>query len=156
MKRSKDRETIDRLVKATGCQNKSDLARYLEITPQRITEAMGRGKISEAWFYKIAYRTGRRVEWLRTGQGPEFLDEAAAEEVEFGRSALVRELTEAMDHLDEEEQAAIRRAVEILKTGPLDVRQHLMGQLKLLARMAPKPPGKKARAYSRGGGGRVG
>jgi hypothetical protein len=81
---------IERLIKATGCKSQRELAAYLEVTPGYITNAVRRDKIPEAWLYKVGLRTRRRVEWLLTGQGPEFLNEAAAEAVDFGRSALVR------------------------------------------------------------------
>ena len=66
----KPRDILDRLLLATECETQAALAKRLGVAPQRIVEALGRGSISETWLYRIAYETGHRVEWLRTGRGP--------------------------------------------------------------------------------------
>lgn len=45
---------------------------------------MAKGKIPDSWLYKVAYQTGRRVEWLQTGQGPEFAETVAELKHHYG------------------------------------------------------------------------
>ena len=130
---SKLRVTLERLMAVTGVDTQVALAEHLEVPPSSITDALRRGKIPEGWIFKIAYLTKRRVEWLRTGEKPEFQDETSAEETHaFGRSATLKRLVEALETMDEEEQRTIERCAEALRVGDHDIRQHLIGQLKLL------------------------
>lgn len=66
---AKHSEIIDRLLLAGGFPSQAALARSLDITPQRITEALRRGKIPDLWVYRVAYQTGFRAEWIQTGRG---------------------------------------------------------------------------------------
>lgn len=128
---------IRRFQAATGCATLVELAKYLEVHPSRINEVIRRGKIPDTWLYKIAYRTRRNEDWLKTGAGPEFIDGAAAEAAaEFGRTAAAREVIEAMEHMDEEEQQATRQFLNILKVGDMKVRRHIIGQVALLDDLA--------------------
>lgn len=54
-----------RLIEAIGGRTQADLARYLGIAPPQVTAALQRGRIPERWLYRVAYETGRSVEWLR-------------------------------------------------------------------------------------------
>lgn len=65
-------DIIRRLIDSALSKNQAGLAAYLGISPSKITDAMRRGAIPEAWLYKVAYRTGYSVEWLRTGRGEKF------------------------------------------------------------------------------------
>ena len=62
-------DIVKRLIDASMSKNQAGLASYLEISPSKITDAVRRGSIPQAWLYKIAYRTGYNVEWLKTGRG---------------------------------------------------------------------------------------
>jgi SOS-response transcriptional repressor LexA len=64
------RDIISRLLSAGGYLSQSALARRLDVAPQRITDAISHGQIPELWIYHVAYHTGVRAEWLRTGRGP--------------------------------------------------------------------------------------
>jgi hypothetical protein len=141
-------DILNRLMRSVLVETRGELADALEIKQQSINSALDRGDIPEAWLYKVAYRTRRNVEWLRTGLGPEFQDEAAAEGAEYGRSATVKFLTEAMEHMDEAEQEALKRCVALLagKGIPREVREHLMQQLELLERVKPAPQRRKKAA----------
>ncbi len=135
---SEPRGIIDRLLVALDCETQTRLAARLEIRPQSIISAVNRGEIPEAWLYRVAYLTGRSVEWLRTGKGPAWQGNVIAERTapSYGnrgaQSAVLRHLLEAWEELDEEERAAMERCAEILRTGDLDVREHLIAQLKLI------------------------
>ena len=115
---------------------KIDLAKALEISQPSVSKALALGSVPEAWLYKVAYRTRRNVEWLRTGEGPEFIDEAVAENSEYGRTATAREVVEAMEHLDDEEQMAVRRFLDLMKRGDSRVIRHLIDQVELLDDLA--------------------
>lgn len=66
---SQAREIIDRLLSSGTYPSQSALARHLDVAPQRITDAIARNQIPELWIYRIAYETGFRAEWLKTGHG---------------------------------------------------------------------------------------
>lgn len=96
----------------SGVKTQAQLADILGISQAAVTQALSKGKIPDVWLYKVAYQTGRRVEWLRTGEGPEFLNEVVAEtehrygiEDEAVRLYLTRRLSldddrrETIDHL---------------------------------------------------------
>jgi hypothetical protein len=134
---SEPRGIIDRLLIALGLTTQVQLAASLEIRPQSIVSAMGRGEIPEAWLYRVAYTTGRSVEWLRSGKGPVWHSLVAAEAsrpygLDKGESAALRQMLEGWEELDDEEQATVRRCVEVLRVGDRDIREHLIAQLKLI------------------------
>lgn len=66
---SEPREIIDRLLTASGHRTQSALARQLDIAPQRITDAIAHGNVPDLWIYRVAYDSGYRADWLRTGRG---------------------------------------------------------------------------------------
>src|SRR3990167_2340980 len=72
-------DIVKRLIEASMSKNQAGLASYLEISPSKITYAVRRGSIPQAWLYKIAYRTGYNVDWLRTGTGEKMQAIYAAE-----------------------------------------------------------------------------
>ena|SRR3990167_1094504 len=141
----KTADILRRLMLASGVQTKAALAAHLGLTPSNITDAVRRNMIPESWLYKVAYRTRRNIEWLKTGSGPEFLDEAAADAAgEYGRTATLRQLMEALESMDEEEQATLLRYKDLLERGDMLLRQHVINQAKLLERDL-KRRGKKAK-----------
>lgn len=135
---SEPREIIDRLLQALNLNTQAQLAVSLEIRPQSIVSAINRGEIPEGWLYRVAYLTGRNVDWLRTGKGPTWHADVAAETspAMYGAGkvpdATFRRLAEVWEELDAEEQASLERCAEILRVGDRDVREHLIGQLKLM------------------------
>lgn len=121
---SKPRKIIDRLLTACGSITQQTLARELNIAPQRIVEAISRGQIPDLWIYKVSYKTGRQVEWLRTGHGPEF-SQVAAEEMERYRRELppaIHDLTEQWKALPETERAIIDNALTLLLSSDAETR----------------------------------
>lgn len=135
---SDPRGIIGRLLLALGLKTQAQLAAALKIRPQSIISAIGRGEIPEAWLYRVAYLTGRNVEWLRTGEGPgrqgNIMGEGAASFYgnRGAQSAALRHVLEAWEELDEEERGTVERCAEILRLGDRDIREHLIAQLKLI------------------------
>lgn len=134
---SQARDIIDRLLVALNAKTQAQLAASLEIRPQSIVSAIGRGEIPEAWLYRVAYLTGRSVEWLRTGKGPVWHGNATVAESmpsysERPPSAPLRRILDAWDSLDHDEQAAVGRCADALRLGDREIRDHLVHQLKLI------------------------
>ncbi|TAJ22379.1 MAG: hypothetical protein EPO64_13950 [Nitrospirae bacterium] len=135
---SEPRGIIERLIAALSLKAQAQLAASLAIRPQSIISAVNRGEIPEAWLYRVAYLTGRSVEWLRTGKGPvwqaNIIGEGAAPS--YGnrgeQSAVLRHMLEVWEELDEEERVTVVRCAEILQVGDRDIREHLIAQLKLV------------------------
>ncbi|HXF92752.1 MAG TPA: helix-turn-helix domain-containing protein [Nitrospiraceae bacterium] len=152
---SEPREIIDRLLQALNLKTQAQLAVNLEIRPQSIVSAIHRGEIPEGWLYRVAYLTGRNVDWLRTGKGPTWHAEVAAETspTRYGTGrvpdAAVRRLVAVWEELDAEEQTALERCAEILRVGDRDVREHLIGQLKLMEEAVQLRRRKRARLRRR-------
>ena len=148
---SEPRGIIERLIVALDLKTQAQLAASLEIRPQSIISAMSRGEIPEAWLYRVAYLTGRNVDWLRTGKGPVWhgnvIAEATAPSWGSGRghSAPLRRVLEAWEELDSEEQTAVERCAEALRVGDRDIREHLIAQLKLIEETVQMRRAKRAR-----------
>lgn len=148
---SEARDIIERLLTALDLKTQTQLAAALEIRPQSIVSAINRGEIPEAWLYRVAYLTGRNVEWLRTGRGPAWRENVVGEGATplygSGRplSPSLRRVLDAWDDLDSEEQAALRRCVDALHGGDRDIREHLMAQLKLIEETVQMRRAKRAR-----------
>lgn len=148
---SDPRGIIDRLILALGLKTQAQLAARLEIRPQSINSAINRGEIPEAWLYRVAYLTGRNVEWLRTGKGPirhgTLIAEAPATAYGSGKGkpAILRRVLEAWGQLDAEEQTAVERCTELLRLEDRDIRAHLINQLKLIEETARVRRAKRAR-----------
>jgi len=60
---------IDRLMVALSVGTQAALAERLDLTPSSVTDAVRRKKVPQAWIYRVAYMTGHRAEWLKTGRG---------------------------------------------------------------------------------------
>lgn len=135
---SEPRGIIERLLVALGVKTQAQLAASLEIRPQSIISAIHREEIPEAWLYRVAYLTGRSVEWLRTGKGPAWQENVIGERTapsygnRGGQAAGLRHVLEAWEELDEEERATVERCAEVLRIGDRDIREHLIAQLKLI------------------------
>lgn len=129
---------VERLMAALDLKTQAQLAAGLGIRPQSIISAISRGEIPEAWLYRVAYLTGRSVEWLRTGKGSVWHGSVVAEAPApaYGSggdySAPLRRVVEAWGVLDSEERATVERCVDALRVGDRDIREHLITQLKLI------------------------
>lgn len=62
-------EVIERMFKAGGMRNYSEIARRLGVSPQAISNYKRRGEISPAVILKFAKTFGVSVDWLLTGEG---------------------------------------------------------------------------------------
>lgn len=132
---------IERLRHATGAKSLAELARILDVAPAAVTNAIRAKRIPDVWLYKIAYQFGRRVEWLREGDGPEMqtmIAEAPPSYMKLPagpRRNLGEQLDRYLTEAPAEEVASIRRLIETLTEAAPDTRQHIVEQLKLLERL---------------------
>lgn len=143
------REIIERLIVALDLKTQAQLAAGLEIKPQSIVSAVNRGEIPEAWLYRVAYRTGRSVEWLRTGKGPAWQGAHVAEAPapaygDKGQPEMLHRVNQAWDHMDADARAMVLRCAEILRSVDRDLREHLIAQVKLIDEMAQARRAKRA------------
>lgn len=148
--RADPREIVERLIEALGLKTQAQLAGSLDIRPQSIVSAVNRGEIPDAWLYRVAYRTGRSVEWLRTGRGSVWRGAHVAEAPApiYGDkrpSAMSRSMIETWAKLDAEEQAVVQRCADIVRHADRAVREHLLAQLKLIDEMAQARRAMRAR-----------
>lgn len=107
----------------------ADLARMLTVDPSAINAAIRSQRVPEAWLYKVAYQTRCRVEWLRTGQSPHYLDEAVAEtRTLYGLPSIevIGPLVEAWKDLSEDERKVIERSIELLRCGEADLMKDML------------------------------
>lgn len=148
---SDPRGIIERLLLALGLKTQAQLAAALEIRPQSVISAIGRGEIPEAWLYRVAYRTGRNVEWLQTGKGPVRQENVIGEGTvpSYGnrgdQSAALRQVLDAWQELDEEERDTVERCAQVLRIGDRDIREHLIAQLKLIEETVQRRRAKRGR-----------
>ena len=114
---------------ATGLKNQSQFADFVGTSQPAVARAVKEGKIPDAWFYKVAHRTGRRIEWLQTGNGPECLSDAVAEvEERYGlaRSPALKSLLEQRAELHESQQQIVDRAVQMILDSDMETRALLL------------------------------
>ncbi len=146
---------IQRLMAALGLQTQAQLSASLGIRPQSIISAIKRGEIPDAWLYRVAYATGRSVEWLRTGGGPAWQADAVSETREplYGTreaaGGAFQEIFADWRELDDEERATVQRCVEALRIGDRDIREHLIGQMKLVEEAIQRRRSRKRRQRRR-------
>lgn len=141
---------IERLLASLQLTTRAQLAAALDIRPQSIVSALNRREIPEAWLYRVAYLTGRNVEWLRTGRGAMWREAVAADNGppayargggtaagrgmgQAGRMPTpLRRLLQDWDDLGRSEQATVTRLVEALRGGDREIRDHLVREMKLI------------------------
>ncbi|MEW6544670.1 MAG: helix-turn-helix domain-containing protein [Nitrospirota bacterium] len=148
--RSEPRGIVERLLAALGVKTQAQLATKLEIRPQSVISAITRGEIPEAWLYRVAYLTGRSVEWLRTGKGEVWREGVIAEVPPRayggkGESAALRRILEAWEELDADAQATVERCVQALRLGDREIRDHLTAQMKLIEETVQRRRAKRGR-----------
>lgn len=146
---SAPRAVIERLIAALNLRTQAQLAARLGIRPQSIISAIRRGEIPGAWLYRVAYLSGRRVEWLRNGKGPIWHELMVAEAPARPYGAALHRVLAAWEGLDAEGQATVERCAELLRLEHRDIRAHLIRQLKLIEETARVRQSKRARAGRR-------
>lgn len=149
------RDIIERLILALNLKTQAQLAASLEIRPQSIVSAVHRGEIPDAWLYRVAYRTGRSIEWLKTGQGSVWhgglLAEAPAPAYGVKKQAeLLQLVVQAWDCLDADERKTLVRCVEILRGADRDLRGHLIAQVSLMDETTQARQAKRSTSGRRG------
>ena len=125
----KTTKVVERLMLVSGVKTQVHLADILGISQAAVKQALSKGKIPEAWLYKVAYRTGRRIEWLQTGKGPEYLSESVAEaEARYGltQSPALKGLLERRAELNESQRLIVDRAVEMMLSSDAGTRTLLL------------------------------
>ena len=109
--------TIQRIIDVLKLKSQKDLADFFHTSPSTISSAIVRKKIPEGWLYRVAYETQCRVEWLRTGKGSIYLDEAISEaRAIYGVQALkaVEGLMKYWPQLNEDSRRIGERCIEAL------------------------------------------
>ena len=116
--------TINRLCVSVGVKTQSALAEFLGVRQGNISQAIKRSYIPDVWLYKVAYRTGRRVEWLQSGQGPEFADVEAEEKAKYRRAfpPALQGLIDQWTDLSEAERSIVDSAMKLLLSSDAETR----------------------------------
>jgi|CXWL01.1.fsa_nt_gi hypothetical protein len=121
----KHREIIDRMMSSIEVKSLAALARELEIAPSAINAAIRQKRLPDVWLYKVAYRTGRSVEWLQSGQGPEFTDVAAEESAHYQRTLppALRMLLVRWKDLSDTQRSILEHATALLESEDKETRR---------------------------------
>lgn len=122
-------------MRACSAGTQTQLAGALGISQAAVTQAIAKGKIPEGWAYKVAYSTGRRVDWILSGRGTEFAN-TAAEEMERYRRELppaLHDLTEQWTALTETERAIVDNALKLLLSSDAETRGLMVNVLQSVA-----------------------
>ncbi len=123
---------------ALTVNTQAQLSGRLGIKPQSIVSAEKRGEIPEAWLYRVAYSTGKSVEWLRTGRGPAWQAKVVSEPRaprygdRRGLADTYSDLMSIWNELDLEERTTVRRCAEALRAGNRDMRDLVIREMKLV------------------------
>lgn len=127
---SQPRKIIDRLCSSLGVSKLKELANFLNVVPSAINGAIRKRQIPDGWLYKVAYQTGRRIEWLRTGEGPEFTDTIAETKHRYGleEEAVRIYLTRRLE-LEENRRELIDRIMDRLMNADDRTRKALLDLL---------------------------
>lgn len=67
---------IKRVFEAAGCRTQAELADFLGIRQSSISDAKKRGSIPPDWLLTLWRKRGINPEWILTGKGGQFLQEA--------------------------------------------------------------------------------
>ena len=111
-------------MRACSARTQTHLASALGISQAAVTQAIAKGKIPDGWAYKVAYSTGRRVEWILSGRGTEFSSTAAEEMARYRRELppALHDLTEQWTALSDTERAIIDNALKLLLSSDAETR----------------------------------
>lgn len=137
---------------ALAVKTQADLAAKLDTSQPAIAMAIQREKIPDVWLYKVAYQTGRRVEWLRTGEGPEFAETVAELKHHYGLDEeAVRLYLERRLALEDDRRHLIDRLMDLLLRADDTTRDALLALLQAhpeSPRHRRDAPGKRKKADS--------
>lgn len=137
---------------AAGVNTQAQLAAALDISQAAVAQALGKDKIPDVWLYKVAYQTGRRVEWLRTGEGPEFAETVAELKHHYGlNDEAVRLYLERRLALGDDRRHLIDRLMDLLLRADDTTRDALLALLQAhpdSPRHRRDAPGKRKKADS--------
>ena len=139
---------INRLSLSIGAKTQSSLAEFLGVRQGNISQAIKNNHVPESWLYKVSYHTGRTVEWLRSGTGPEFADAVQETERRYGlieAEALRIFLTRRLD-LTQDQQHLIDQALRLLTETDDDTRELMVVLLKKIANQPATPRQKRVSA----------
>lgn len=142
-------DIIERFKRSFGVNTQTALAKMLDLTPSSITDALRREEIPDVWLYKVAYRTGRRVEWLQSGQGPEFADAISKEKERYQRlSPALRCLIDQLSELSGAEQSIVGNAMKLLLSHDLETRSIMVTVVESVLKNHKSQPRKSASGSS--------
>lgn len=121
----KTTKIVERLMLVSGVKTQAQLGDILNISQAAVTQAISKDKIPEAWIYKVAYRTGRRVEWLESGEGPELTEVAAEESAHYQRTLppALRMLLVRWKDLSDTQRSIIEHATTLLESKDKETRR---------------------------------
>lgn len=115
---------------ALAVKTQGDLAAKLDTSQSTIAMAIKRGKVPDVWLYKVAYQTGRRVEWLRTGQGHEFAETVAELKHHYGLDEeAVRLYLSRRLELEDDRRHLVDRLMDLLLRADDTTREALLALL---------------------------
>ncbi|MDT7040828.1 helix-turn-helix domain-containing protein [Candidatus Nitronereus thalassa] len=109
---------LKRIMEVLKVTSQRDLAATLGTTPSNISTTLKRAQIPEAWLYKVAYESQCRIEWLKTGEGPKFLDQAVAEaRAAYGTHAMegFEKLLNEWKNLDGTKRSLAQNCIEAIR-----------------------------------------
>lgn len=118
------RAIIDRLKEVYEVQSKSALAAKIGVPPSSVTDAIARKSVPQWWVYKASHDTRCQVQWVKTGQGRKYIDEAVEEtRAHYGLEslALAEPLIAAWKELSDDERLIVERCIDLVKHGEGDV-----------------------------------
>ena len=144
----RSRQIINRLSRSVGAKTQSALAEFLRVRQGNISQAIKNNHVPDTWLYKVSYHTGRTVEWLRSGTGPEFADAAHETERRYGlieAEALRIFLTRRLD-LKQDQQHLIDHALRLLMETDDETRELMVVLLKKIANQPATPRQQRASA----------
>ena len=141
---------IQRLCEALEVTTQTELAERLGVQQGNISQALSRNHVPEVWIYKVAYETGSREEWIRSGEEPQKIandnylppSEAGIAKplhsfVRETGPSYARTIIEQLASLDGAERVALERFLRGLQDA--ETRRHLIGQMQIIERALAKP-----------------
>ena len=109
---------IERLKEVLSANNFSGLAARLGTYPPNIHQAIKGRQIPEVWLLKAAYETRCRLEWLKTGEPPKYIEGAVSEvQAAYGLNKLdgIETLIEQWRDLNEESRRFVESCARAAK-----------------------------------------
>jgi len=72
-------DSMERLLKATGCKTQLELAAFLDVHPSAIAAGKKRGRLPSTWLITALRKKGVNPDWVESGLGPQYLIPAPTE-----------------------------------------------------------------------------